>query len=201
MEGITQFYILFLSLAYVSQHSVSVYTQLTYHICIMATFLWLHTFMAIFGQFLAINSEATPALHWTDYTSMGLVTSLLLAISTIPTTPPLHQDATKIYTKDVAKKLEAMGNNLIPNLLHSHTSILGILFFGYIFPTIRNSANMDQVDVQDLPVLDSCMRAEPILLEHMQPFAKSSAFRAQTPLQLIWALWRPHLRWFGAGKF
>lgn len=99
------------------------------------------------------STEEIVAFAFT-VTIAALSTVAFLLASTIPRRPPYHFSSP--YTYSVQSDL---GGKLRPNVSQViEASVLSILLFGWVTPVVRNGSTKDQLELDDLPHLDSSFR-------------------------------------------
>lgn len=83
-----------------------------------------------------------------------LSTIAFLLAGTIPRRPPYHFRSPYTYTvqSDMGEKHKANVSGVI------EASVLSILLFGWVTPVVRNGSTKDQMELDDLPHLDSSFR-------------------------------------------
>jgi hypothetical protein len=197
-EALLELYIGCLSLVYVSQRSLKLYSTITIHMCSLAGALWLHLFFSTYGQY--ISGSTVISIQPIQHCLIALVTGIIAITACVPLGPLMKQDISNIYTKEVATKVSSTNANMGFELDKSGASILSLLCFSFAFKTISKAATVDQIDIQDLPVVEAHLRGEPVLLGNMLAFDHAVGLEKAEPLRLLCSLWRPHLLWSIAGK-
>lgn len=196
-QTLAQLLLVLYAATYTLQQSIKMYTQLTIHICILSAILWSHCFLGTFGKYLDLHSPFLAQPDVMEYILFGTISLLLLAILTIPTSPAIQQDVSHLYTKDVKTTIDQDPKSH-PLLFGSDASILSILLFGSIYPTISKSASATQLDIQDLPAMGSYLISEATLLNCIDPYKLETTtsmcrgHSSPTPTQLLKTLWKPH---------
>jgi len=202
---ITALYLVILNMLFVLTKSVPYHRNLTINICSISGISSVSWYLSSTGQYLVIGYTKAPP-HWSTHAC--LVFSLFQTVVTLatPLGPPLYQDMSKLYSNDVAAKLE-QDANLFPGLhdgVHQthnvneevSASIIGLLFFNFTQKVTGKTSSMEQVDVQDLPVAPALFRTQNILLDVVNTDDKDSFLSdyGGSATRLLWAVWSPEWR-------
>lgn len=179
------------AVCYLRTRNLSTHKHLTFHLFTLTCILTFHWFFATLGQFLSALFH--PHISLIEYTCLLLNLILCSLIATIPTSPRLHQDTAKVYSRAIAAKVKEESQDYAPNVCeHISSSIFGIAMFTFVFPVIDLTAKVDQVDLQDLPATYAYLRTQNIVLDTIKP-GKVTALtkRAGPTMRLFLAVWGP----------
>jgi hypothetical protein len=189
-------YTFILALWYMCSHQVPRHRSLTLHMFAILACAFIHRYLKTIGNFLAIAYIA-PQLHWTDYSLLAISGLICIVVAVIPLGPKLHQDMTKLYNKSITQKLQELGlgskHNTEPNVNEEvSSSILGRLMLSFVYPMISKVSNMEQADVQDLPVSLAYFRTQHILHQSVLVNDNSGIHASWAPtMAFLWTMWWP----------
>jgi hypothetical protein len=194
-ETVAGTYIASLSITLVFNKSVVRHGRLTKHLCAMAGVAMLHWYLLTFGRYLDINNIS--AIHWTEYTTLGLTMAIVASSGLIPLGPELHQDMMKVHNKAVDARLVELGydaeeageSNVNQEI---SASIFSVLSFSFVYPMINKTSVMDQVDITDLPVAHAYFRSQNILHDSVTTNDNSGVKSSFGPtVALLYTVWSP----------
>ena len=147
---------------YIFTKRIPLHHSLTAHLCGLNTIHVITWYIFTLGKALSMLPSAPP--HWTEYTCAILTLLQLIVGILIPLGPDLYQDPHKMFNAAVSAKLKEKDVSFVPNVIKNvSSSIFGKLTFHFVFPMISKTARMQQVDVDDLPVLNAALRTQNIL--------------------------------------
>jgi len=197
-ETITGMYIAILSAFLLFNKNTIRHTLLTKHLCSVAGIAVLHWYLVTFGRYLDIHNMT--AIHWTEYTILGLTIALVVTSGSMPLGPELHQDMMKVYNKAVTARLVDLGYEaeyaVEPNVNQEiSASIFSILSFSFVYPVINKTSSMNQVDITDLPVAHAYLRTQNILHQSVKANDNSGVQSSFGPtVALLYTVWSPEWR-------
>lgn len=187
------FYLLLLTPFYAFTSTDRAHRQLTHHLFWVSMLLVLHYYFVISGPALAIGYTGTT--HWTMPYALGLSTALVIACGTTSLGPGRYRERSRLYNKAISDKLREAGEVVESNVIGVEGSILGKFLS---FPTtsmIRRVVSVDQVDLDELPVLPAWMQQQPAILESIQWRGDRKSKWLGPTASLLLEVWGP--QWLG----
>ena len=184
-------YVLIMAVCNCLTSQLKLHKRLTYHLCVLLSTLSVYWYLATLGQFLALQFAAHP--HWTEYCALGLSVLQTVISGTIPLSPHLWVDRSRLYSKALTATLNKADIKSEPNVDQIvSTSIIGNLCYTFAFTTISRASAMDQIDMQDLPAGPATFRIQHNLHCAIKPDVSGSPpTRLGPTMNLLWTVWSP----------
>jgi hypothetical protein len=113
---------------------------------------------------------------------------------TISTGPGRFRDLSSLYNKAVADKAAEGEHKVEANVLGSDRSIIGHFMGTHVTEMVQQVAQLDQVDLHELPVMPAHMQQQPSILESVS-WKKQNTIRPTSASSLLWEVWGP--QWLG----
>ena len=193
LDSLNVTYTLVLTLKYMSTYNQPQHSSLTWHLCSLTLVHLVTWYIFTFGQ--ALSLSRVPANHWSEYASFILSFIQLIPTILIPLGPELYQDPCKMYNSSVTAKLMANPSTSTPNVIGDVSStILGKAMFSFVFPVIIKTAKMEQVDIDELPLLASGLRTQNIIPEVTNIKIPTWVKQLGSTWEIIYLVWAPQLK-------
>jgi hypothetical protein len=211
VESVAFAYLCLSTGCYVLSKTIERHSRLTTQLFLICSALTLHFYFATSGQYLAFT--LSPHLTWADYSVLGFSLVTTIWVGLIPLKSGVYEDPTKLYNKAVCTAITSeQANDLShhpepdrgahesnPNVVDDGSvSIISRLTAAWITKTITKTANVEQCDVQDLPVVRAEIRTQNLIRQVGGVGLGKS--RWGPTVALLWAVWAPQIHYLLQGE-